>query len=336
MIEVAVDAMGGDRAPGVVVEGVLQSLEAYEDLRVCLVGQPEAITPLLTQQHERLEVVPASDVIGMDESPGKALRRKPDASVAVCARLLKEKRVQALVSAGNTGAAIAATMFAADRIRGVRRPGIAASLPNAAGKTTTLIDVGANIHCKPIHFMQYAVMGSAWCEDILGIEKPRVGLLSIGEEDSKGGAAVSQARDALEAAAQRGAFEFVGAVEGNHVFEGVCDVVVCDGFVGNVLLKAAEGIGRTLLTHFVNAMGDQAAMVKQGAERLNSITDYSEYGGAPLLGIQGCAIIAHGRSGPRAISNAIRVAREFAHREVVKHIETRLEALSDIDLEAVA
>jgi len=332
-IAIAVDAMGGDRAPEVVVQGALEALEAYEDVEVRLVGRPEAIEPLVGGERVRLTIVPAPEVIGMEESPGRALRNKPNSSIAVCAGLLQRREVQAIVSAGNTGAVAAAAVLSVRLLPGVHRPGIAATFPNARGHTT-LCDVGANIHTRPTHFVQYGVMAAAFNELVLGVERPRVAVLSIGQEESKGGAAVDAARKAMDEAAAAAAFHFVGAVEGNHIFEGAADVVVCDGFVGNVILKAAEGVGRTLIEQFVQACrgaGDaapgEAEWLQRGLERLEAITDYSEYGGAPLLGIDGCAIIAHGRSDARAVLNALRVAREYSRVEVNRHITERLAAL---------
>jgi len=327
--------MGGDRAPAPLVEGSLQALGDHDDVVVHLVGQPDALSALLPDPVPvRLELVPATEVVGMGEHPGKALRKKPDSSIAVCGRLLAERKVSALVSAGNTGAVIAASMFAARLLPGVHRPGIAVAFPNAIGGTTVLCDVGANINLKPVHYMQYAVMAGVYARRIIGVPKPRTALLNIGTEERKGGSELQAVRGLLEQAGQDGLIDFVGAVEGNDIFEGAADVVVCDGFVGNTILKTAEGVGRILRDKvaqvFAEELGTEQApaALHRALGRLHTFTDYSTYGGAPLLGIDGCAIIAHGRSGAVAIRNAIRVAREFAQREVYQDIVERLGELA--------
>lgn len=338
-IQIAVDAMGGDRAPNVVVEGSLAALEDYPELRIQLVGRPEAIEPLLGASSERVSVVPATDVIGMEEHPGKAVRKKPQSSIAVCGRLLAERKVAALVSAGNTGAVIAASMFAARLLPGVHRPGIAVAFPNSKGGITVLCDVGANINMKPVHYLQYAVMASAYSHDVLGVEAPKVGLLNIGTEASKGGAELAAVRQQLEQAGDAGLIDFIGAVEGNHIFEGAADVVVCDGFVGNTVLKSAEGAARVVLlevARILSSDSDLNGSMQKALGRLHEFSDYSTYGGAPLLGIDGCAIIAHGRSDAKAIKHAIRVAHDFAQREVNRHIVERLERLGELATGGVA
>lgn len=330
--------MGGDNAPQAIAAGALAAATEAQDVEIYLVGQAEAVAACLPAElPANLHLVPAKDVVGMEEHPAKALRRKPESSIAVCGHLLRERKVQALVSAGNTGAVIAASLFAARLLPGVHRPGIAVSFPSRHG-TTVLCDVGANIQCKPVHYLQYAVMASAYCQDVLGVASPRVGLLNIGTEESKGSTELRSIRGMLEKAAGAGLINFVGAVEGNHIFEGEADVVVCDGFVGNTILKAAEGTGRvvmeTLEARLAQALEGlsetpQAAQAfREAIGELKSFTDYSTYGGAPLLGIDGCAIIAHGRSNPRAVKHAILVARDFALREVNAHITQRLEELA--------
>ena len=336
-IKIAVDAMGGDNAPQAIAEGALSAALDNQDVEIYLVGKADAVKACLPDElPPNLHLVPAKDVITMEDHPAKALRRKPEASIAVCGNLLREKEVQAVVSAGNTGAVIAASLFAARLLPGVHRPGIAVAFPSRTG-TTVLCDVGANIQMKPIHYLQYAVMASAYCQDVLGVEEPRVGLLNIGTEASKGGTELQAIRKMLEGAAEKGCLNFVGAVEGNHIFEGNADVVVCDGFAGNTILKAAEGTGRVVMEQLKKAVGESiqefsgtpevARAFGSALEKLKAFTDYSTYGGAPLLGIDGCAIIAHGRSNARAVKHAILVARDFAKREVNAHILQRLEEL---------
>lgn len=337
-IKIAVDAMGGDNAPQAIAAGALAAAQDSSDVEISLVGQVEAIKACLPEElPANLQIVPAKDVIEMDDHPAKALRRKPESSIAVCGHLLRERKVQAIVSAGNTGAVIAASLFAARLLPGVHRPGIAVSFPSRRG-TTVLCDVGANIQTKPVHYLQYALMASAYCHDVLGVEHPRVGLLNIGTEESKGGSELRAVRGLLQEAADADLIDFVGAVEGNHIFEGEADVVVCDGFVGNTILKSAEGAGRVVMDKLRATLQESlqglagspeaAGAFKQAIEQLKAFTDYSTYGGAPLLGIDGCAIIAHGRSNPRAVKHAILVARDFAQREVNAHITQRLEALA--------
>lgn len=337
-IRIAVDAMGGDKAPQAIAAGALAAAQEAANVEIQLVGRPDEVAACLPAElPPNLHLVPAKDVIEMGEHPAKALRRKPESSIAVCAHLLRERKVQALVSAGNTGAVIAASLFAARLLPGVHRPGIAVSFPSRTG-TTVLCDVGANIQTKPVHYLQYALMAGAYCHDVLGVETPRVGLLNIGTEESKGGEELRVVRTLLEQAAAAGLLEFVGAVEGNHIFEGGADVVVCDGFVGNTILKSAEGAGRVVMDKLKETLAGSLASLAEtpaaaqalgGAlEQLKAFTDYSTYGGAPLLGIDGCAIIAHGRSNPRAVKHAILVARDFAQREVNAHIVQRLEALA--------
>lgn len=336
-IKIAVDAMGGDKAPQAIAEGALAAALENQDVEIWLVGKADAVKACLPEElPPNLHLVPAKDVITMEDHPAKALRRKPEASIAVCGHLLRERKVQAVVSAGNTGAVIAASLFAARLLPGVHRPGIAVAFPSRTG-TTVLCDVGANIQMKPIHYLQYALMASAYCHDVLGVEAPRVGLLNIGTEDSKGGSELRAIRTMLEEAAEKELINFVGAVEGNHIFEGNADVVVCDGFAGNTILKAAEGTGRVVTEQLKACVGEAMAKFSgtpevaqafgMALEKLKKFTDYSTYGGAPLLGIDGCAIIAHGRSNARAVKHAILVARDFAQREVNAHILQRLQEL---------
>ena len=342
-IRIAVDAMGGDRAPKVIVEGTLAAAEAFPDVQLYLVGKVDEVRSFVggeggAELPERVTLIEADEVIGMEEHPAKALRRKPNSSIAVCGGLLREQKVDAIVSAGNTGAVIAASLFAARLLEGVHRPGIAVSFPCKGGGTSVLCDVGANINMKPVHYLQYAVMASAYSRDVLGVEKPRVGLLNIGTEESKGGSELRAVRGLLEEAAEAGLIHFVGAVEGNHIFEGEADVVVCDGFVGNTILKSAEGAARVVMEQLEGFLkqalssGAAAALpadaLTGSLRKLKEFTDYSTYGGAPLLGIDGCAIIAHGRSNARAIKHAIEVARDFAQRGVNEHIAQALGELS--------
>jgi glycerol-3-phosphate acyltransferase PlsX len=280
LVSIAVDAMGGDRAPESLVQGALDALAAYPEIHLLLVGREDALRPLLGDSlPERLTLVPASEVVAMDEHPGQALRRKKDSSIAVCAGLMKAGKAAAIVSAGNTGAVVAASMFAARLLPGVHRPGIAVTFPTTAGKPAVLCDVGANIHCKLEHYLQYAIMASAYSEDILGVKEPTVGLLNIGTEETKGSSELRSVRQELErVASETQLFRFVGAVEGNHVFEGEADVVVCDGFTGNTVLKSAEGASRAVVQHFaafVESDGFDDAQRSVLRRGLRSLLDYT-------------------------------------------------------------
>lgn len=328
---IAVDAMGGDRAPEAIVAGALDALECYEDVAIQLVGRPDALEPLLEgAPRERLSVVAAPDVVTMDESPARALKRKPGASVAVCAQRVAAGEAVAYVSAGNTGAVVAASLFHGGLLPGVHRPGIAVVFPTRSG-TTVLCDVGANLAMRTEHYLQYAVMAAAYSEDVLGVRAPRVALLNVGTEEGKGSAEIKAVHRQLQDAAEAGLFRFTGSVEGNHLFQGKADVVVCGGFVGNAVLKTVQGVTGAVTDELKAAWAaEQAdpALGKRIQARLHEATDYTTYGGAPLLGAKGCAIIAHGRSDARAIKHAIRAARDFAARGVNQHIAQRLGELT--------
>jgi glycerol-3-phosphate acyltransferase PlsX len=327
-MKIALDAMGGDHAPTEVIAGALGAVLAgfVEAENLVLVGDQPRIEAELKQQsatHE-LDIHHAPEVIGMDEHPGLALRRKRNSSIVVGARLLRENQVGALVSAGNTGAMVAAGTLLVKLLPGVRRPGIAATFATAGGPVT-LIDVGANIHCLPEDLYAYGQMASAYRSGVDGIEAPRIGLLSIGEEDAKGGPLIKQTRALFNASS----LNFIGNVEGQDLFSGRCDVVVCEGFVGNVVLKVSEGLGSfmsRLLSEEVRKHAHEAegGVWKQVGKALFAKTDYAEYGGAPLLGVDGLIIICHGRSDRRAVANALRVSRQYLDAKVNQKIVSGL------------
>lgn len=315
---IALDAMGGDQAPRETVRGALRAIEVDQDVEVFLVGDEAKIDAEL-KDHEgdtsRLNVVHASQVITGADSPVEALRSKRDASITKAAALVRDGEVHGMVAAGNTGAAVAAATLVIKLIPGVRRPGIAVPLPSPDGHTV-LCDAGANIHCKPLHLFHYGIMAAQYARRHLRRDNPSVGLLNIGSEDGKGTGLVKET-SALFASSK---LNFVGNVEGNEVFSGKCDVIVCEGFVGNVVLKGAEGLLdvfasrlRTLLTE---SEGGEAAAVKL-VKRFVANMDYAEYGGAPLIGINGLAIISHGRSNARAICNAILQAADLHRNRVL-------------------
>jgi glycerol-3-phosphate acyltransferase PlsX len=317
--------MGGDAAPAVNVEGAFKAVNRFPDVEVILVGDEAVLNPEMKRQgsNPRIHILHASQVVGMNESPVEALRRKPDASIFRCVKLLAEKKADAVVSAGNTGAFVAATTFALRPLKGVKRPGIAVTFPIPAGKgKCTVIDVGANIKCKPIHLLQYSIMASIYNRLIHSIEEPIVGLLNIGEEDAKGTDLVRETHVLLS----RSALKFKGNVEGRDILLGQCDVVVCDGFVGNVILKLSEAIWEALLRSFrTEAKRSWRAMAGMWLCRpiiddMKKRNDFTEYGGAPLLGVDGICMVCHGSSDGKAIHNAIGAAIKFSQYQVNEHI----------------
>ncbi len=321
MPKIAVDAMGGYHAPGVVVEGAL--LAAHElGVGIVLVGEKAAVEQELAQ-HSRtsaVEVVPASQVIAMHESPSSALRKK-DSSMKVAFEMMKRGEVEAVVSAGNSGAMMATGMFVMGTLSEVVRPAILIVVPSIS-RATVVVDAGANVDCKPGHLVQFGLMGSIYAERILGIKEPRVGVLSNGEEDGKGNELTRAASEQLSATA----LNYIGYVEGRDIFNGRVDVVVCDGFTGNVALKTMEGVaslaGEVLKSAFEKNLASRFGylLARNALREAHRRLDYAEYGGAPLIGLDGVGIIAHGGSNPRAIKNAIRAARDAVEQDVNRHI----------------
>ena len=325
-MRIAVDAMGGDYAPEEIVLGAIQAVREL-NVEVTLVGDGNAIQPLLVKHQGdslgRLKLIHATQVIEMCEQPGVAVRKKKDASIVVATRLVKEGHCDAVVAAGSTGAAVAAAMFGLGRIRGVGRPTIATPIPNLTG-TTILLDSGANVDSKSRHLVESAVMGSIYAQYVLAIQRPRVGLLNIGEEESKGN---EQALATYPLLKQLKTIHFVGNVEGRDIQKGTVDVVVCDGFVGNVVLKFGEGLASAIMQLIKDAIKNSGFLAKLASlaiipalQGLKQKLDYAEYGGAPLLGVDGGFIICHGSSKAKAIKNAIRAANDIAEQKVVDHI----------------
>ena len=334
-MKIAVDGMGGDRAPGVIVEGSIRAaLEFGYD--IILVGDRDLLEKELYKQRShfeklsglskngragKIEVYHAPEAIGMDELPAVSVRRKKDSSINLSVNLVKERKADAVVSAGNTGAVVCATSLNLKLLKGVERPGIAVVIPALLG-TSLLIDVGANIDPKPIHLLQYGIMGDVYSKFILNKKNPRIGLLNVGKEESKGTEFVKETHKLLESSRLR----FIGNVEGRDLFIGKCDVIICDGFVGNVALKVSESLAfalgellkRELLKNFMSRVG--ALLSKTAFNALKKEIDYAEYGGAPLLGIDGICIISHGGSSAKAIKNAIRTAGDFVNHKVNQHI----------------
>jgi len=328
MITIAVDAMGGDHAPRPEVEGSVRAAEEY-GVRVLLVGQSQVIRPVLAGFAKRtlpIEIVPASEVITMEDHPAQAFRRKKDSSVHVGMRLVKEGKADAVVSAGNTGAVMTAAKFILGTLEAVDRVALAAPFPNAKGGVSVLLDVGANVDSRPEHLLQFGVMGEIYYRLTFGSRKPRVGLLSVGEEEIKGNELTRAVYDRFKALP----VQFVGNVEGNDLFSGKVDVIVCDGFVGNIALKICEALAmeivKFLRKSFKSSVASQLGYLfsKGALKGIKRTMDYSEYGGAPLLGVRGVCVIGHGRSNANAVKNAIRVAAGLARARVNEKIEQEL------------
>lgn len=309
---VAVDAYGGDKAPGEIVLGAVAA--AQRGAHILLVGKERELTSLLTQRPSTLEVVDAPDVIGMEEHPVTAVRSHPLSSLVVAAHQVENGKAQSLVSAGNSGAVLAAALFVIGRVAGVDRPAIGASIPTASGRTL-LIDAGANTDCKPEWLTQFALMGAIVSKELLGVATPKVALLSNGEEEGKGNRAVVAAFEHMASVVEPRGARFVGNMEGRDIFSGRCDVLVADGFVGNVLLKAAEGTGEFLLSTLKSELGRSwrgmagGLLIRSRVSAIRAKVDYRSEGGALLVGVKGEVVIAHGRSDAIAICNAIGLAQ---------------------------
>jgi glycerol-3-phosphate acyltransferase PlsX len=320
MPRIAVDAMGGDDAPGVVVEGALLATQEL-GVEVVLVGQKEVVDQELAKHRAcHLEVVPASQIIAMHESASSALKKK-DSSMKVAFEMMKAGHVQAVVSAGNSGALMATGMFVMGTLPGVARPAILIVVPSIR-KGTVIVDAGANVECKPHHLRQFGIMGSIYAERVLGITNPCVGVLSNGEEEGKGNELTRAASELLSETS----LNYIGYVEGRDIFNGRVDVIVCDGFTGNIALKTMEGVasfvGEVLKEAFQKNLFSRLGylMSRNALRETYRRLDYAEYGGAPLIGLEGVAIVAHGGSDPRAMKNAIRAARDAVEQDINHHI----------------
>ena len=328
-MKIAVDAMGGDFAPAVVMEAIQSALTEIPDVEILLVGHREKLSYYMEKMNlvpsERLELVHAETVVEMADPSTSAIRAKKNSSITVCASLVADGRADAVASAGHTGAAVAACKLKMRMVDGVDRPCIATIMPNVTGKWI-LTDAGANTDCTPLNLAQFAVMGELYAKLGLGIEKPRIGLLSVGGEDIKGNELTKETFKILS----KMPINFIGNVEGHDTFTGECDVVICDGFVGNVLLKSSESLALAMI-HWLKEVLMKTPMRKIGAtlaqsafRELKQYGDSDEYGGAPLLGLNGVCIIGHGSSTPKAVKNAIRVANEFARLKMPQLISERI------------
>jgi glycerol-3-phosphate acyltransferase PlsX len=327
-MKIAVDAMGGDYAPEAIVEGAVQAAEEYGS-SIILVGQKDLVDKELEKYettHLDIEVRHASQVVDMHDEPTFALRRKRDSSLHVAINLTRDGEADAAISAGNTGAGMAIGLVLCRTLEGVDRPALATVMPNING-TTVVIDVGANVDCKPMHLLQFAVMGHVYAKELLKIESPRIGLLSIGEEDTKGNVLTKEVFEPLS----KSNLNFIGNAEGRDVFNGRVDVVVCDGFTGNVVLKVSESLAKTIGSLLREGFAKNwrtklgYLLVKPAITHLKKRTDYTEYGGAPLLGLNKVVIISHGSSKARAIKNAIRVAGESVELQIQEKIAATME-----------
>ncbi len=334
-MRIAIDAMGGDFAPRQNVSGAISAARRSKGrLEIVLVGDKVQIQNELSR-HFRTQDLPlaiyhASEKVEMDESPTSALKQKKDASISVAMQLHKEGKVDAVVSAGNTGATLASALFQLRKIRGVNRPAIGSLLPNGRS-ATLLIDAGTNVDCKPHQLLEFGIMGSIYMRQMFGIDNPRVGLLNIGSEKGKGNEQVQTTYALLE----QSRLNFIGNLEGGDILRDKSDVVVCDGFVGNIILKFAESFNQVFSSNLRRRIGKRlqfhlgAYLLRPAFRRLKRTFDYAEYGGVPLLGVNGVVIICHGSSSPKAIRNAIFVAEKIINQQVNEKIEQHLNAAEE-------
>ncbi|MBF0556044.1 MAG: phosphate acyltransferase PlsX [Nitrospirae bacterium] len=328
-MKIALDAMGGDNAPNVTVEGALQAVGECDGISVELIGDSDMLWKRLKAEKnydgKRITVKHASEVVDMDEATSQALRKKKDSSIRVAVDMVKKGEAEAIVSAGHSGVAMATALTILRKAPGVDRPAIAVLMPMVKGRFL-LIDAGANVDCKPDNLLQFALMGSAYYKAVYGVNEPKVGLMSIGEEDTKGNELTKEVFKLLKTAN----INFIGNIEGKDVFTGLADVVVCDGFIGNTILKVSEGLADALMKmlkaeisgSFISKLG--YLLMKPAIRGFRRRTDYDESGGAPLLGINGTCIICHGRSTSKAIKNALKVANQLAKVNINKIISEEI------------
>ncbi len=323
-MRIALDAMGGDNAPAINIDGALVALETNPQLEVTLVGDRPALEHLLSEkEHDshRMRIVEADGFVDMHEKPTEALRKKPNSSIAVCWKLMAGHEVDAVVSAGNTGAVVASGLRTRLFLKGVKRPGIAVTLPNMQGKSV-LVDVGANPAARPEHLFQYGIMGSVYAREVLGIEKPRIGLMNIGSEDGKGNELYRETHSFLCNSPLKD--QYIGNVEGRGLYEGEADVLICEGFVGNVVLKVSEGMAeflmKTVSQEIIGRLDVERQTATKAFQDVARQYHYRESGGAPLLGIDGVCIICHGSSDGHSIANALNLSATFKDRNINSQI----------------
>lgn len=329
MIKIAIDAMGGDNAPQVVVEGAMQAIQDKDSLEITLVGDEEKIRPYLTNE-ERINILHTDEMIEADDEPTRAVRRKKNASLVLMAKEVKEGRADACISAGNTGALVVAGLFGVGRIKGIERPALAPTLPTNDKRGFLLLDAGANVEATAENLLQYGVMGSIYCEKVRKIDRPRVGLLNVGTEDGKGNKVSKQAFQLLAEAP----INFIGNVESRDLLDGVADVVVADGFSGNITLKAIEGTAMHVMKLLKNTLTSSlktklaAGLIRSDLMKLKEELDYPEYGGASLFGLTAPVIKSHGSSNDRAIYHTIMQACDMVEKQVVETIKTTLQEIN--------
>ncbi|TCT26808.1 phosphate:acyl-[acyl carrier protein] acyltransferase [Melghiribacillus thermohalophilus] len=328
MMRIAIDAMGGDRAPESVVKGAIQAVQEMDNLEITLIGDEKQIAPHLTH-HERIHIIHTDEVITNEDEPVRAVRRKKNASLVLMAQEVKEKRADACISAGNTGALMSAGLFIVGRIKGIDRPALSPTIPTVDGKGFLLLDVGANVDAKPQHLLQYGIMGSIYSEKVRGVTGPKVGLLNVGTEEKKGNELSKKAFELL----QNAPIHFIGNVEARDLLEGKADVVICDGFSGNIALKTIEGTALSMFSMLKDTFMKNwktklaAGLIKTDLKDLKKQLDYAEYGGAGLFGLAAPVIKAHGSSNDRAIFNAIQQACRIVDQQVVSVIEETVKTL---------
>ena len=331
---IALDAMGGDNAPDAIVQGAIAALRQFDDIRILLAGPRERLEKLIETAADvksRIEILEADEVIGMDESPMIAVRKKVNSSMVQAMMAVRDKRAGAMVSAGSTGAVLACGMLRLGRIKGIERPALAPVVPGVKGGWL-LIDSGANVDCQPKYLAQFGLMGSVYAKTVMGVENPRVGLVNIGAEEEKGDKLTKEAYQLMK---QQTSYNFAGNCEARDIPTGEFNVVVADGFAGNLILKYTEGLASAmmklmkedLMGSFTSKIG--AMLAKPGFRKFKKRMDYNEQGGAPLLGVDGAVVKAHGSSGDKAICNAIRQARTMLEGEVVEKIREGLKGLSE-------
>ena len=330
-MRVALDAMGGDFAPAVTIEGAVETVNETTDIEIVLVGDEPSIAKELSGKKyppTRLQIRHASQIVGMNEPALSALRKKKDSSIRRAVELAKNQEADAVVSAGHSGVAMAMALLMFGASEGVHRPAIATIMPTLKGPFV-LVDAGANVDCDPENLLQFALMGDAYCKTMFGNPEPKIALLSIGEEDTKGNMLTKEAFKLLKDSPVR----FIGNIEGKDIFTGAADVVVCDGFIGNIVLKTSEGLAEVIMKMLKREIADVTTgrvgylLMKPALRNFKKKTDYAEYGGAPLLGINGTCIISHGRSSAKAIKNAIKVAAEFSRKRVYEIIAEEINSV---------
>ena len=329
MIRIAIDAMGGDFGPEPIVKGTIEALKEKK-FEAILVGKKDEILSLLPKGYkDKILIIEASDVIDMGDAATDALKRQ-DSSIYKAIELVRNGEADGVVSAGHSGATMTLATLRLGRLKNVLRPALVTSMPTKSGKRSVLMDAGANVDCKAEHLFQFGIMGYYYAQDMFKVTNPRVGLLANGEEASKGNEVTKEAFKMLDG--QKG---FIGNVEGNNIFDGSCDVIICDGFIGNLVLKASEGVASTI-SYFIKEYIRKSPIAITGALLMRKVfrllkkeIDYAEIGGAPLVGIKGCAIVSHGKSNPKAIKNAIFQAILYVDTGVNVHIENRLEELKN-------